>query len=274
LILLALLFFYFFVLSSFFLFLSFFLLFPFSPLLSEFSSSLHHFFEFLFQSELAKLPSLTELQLSSNRLTSLPDNFHLLGPILMKLEVNENHFDSWPFSSPSRSTSSESYSTPPPVFTALKFLNVSHHNRMGSSFPYDAFVVFPSLTHLKLGRIGLRSLPSSLTTLFSLEHLSLEMNYLTTLPPSFLNLKRLRHLNLSYNDFSEETFKEVVEVLGKKGVFFLISSSAFSASSVSSALHLPPLLLLSFTHILFSFRELKTIGGTFKCWKSNRNLIS
>jgi len=135
-----------------------------------------------------KLPTISKLKLSGNKLTTLPANIELLTG-LTSLELDSNQLIRIPASIAS--------------LTELTSLYLSQNQL--TSLPADIGTL-AKLVLLHLDSNQLTSLPQRMGDLISLSSLSLARNQLITLPESFSNLPAtLVSINLHYNPLSLET---------------------------------------------------------------------
>ncbi|KAF9970684.1 Leucine-rich repeat serine/threonine-protein kinase 1 [Actinomortierella ambigua] len=132
---------------------------------------------------------LTELDLSRNRLASLPDDLTSLAPYLQYLNLSHNQLQEIPLSLCH--------------LTNLQALIVSH-NRLSGPIPHQIFARLTQLKTLRLCANQITELPHTLARLNKLETLILGSvyggNLLTTFPPNCLHrMTSLLELDLSHN---------------------------------------------------------------------------
>ncbi|KAG0229515.1 Leucine-rich repeat serine/threonine-protein kinase 1 [Actinomortierella wolfii] len=132
---------------------------------------------------------LTELDLSRNRLASLPDDLTSLVPSLQYLNLSHNQLPEIPLSLCH--------------LTNLQVLIVSH-NRLSGPIPHQIFARLTQLKTLKLCANQITELPHTLARLSKLETLILGSvyggNLLTSFPPNCLrHMTSLLELDVSHN---------------------------------------------------------------------------
>ena len=116
---------------------------------------------------------VTHLNLSSNRLTSLPPSISHYFSNLQQLDISSNNLTELPVE-----------------ICSLHRLQILHakHNRM-KSLPRD-FGRLKALKELNLSGNGLEHFPAQLCELEGLESLQLGANHIASLPPQIQKLKR------------------------------------------------------------------------------------
>lgn len=130
---------------------------------------------------ICNIPSLIELDICNNELSSLPDSFANLKN-LQYLNLSVNNFTEIPE-------------------VLYKLPNLNYLDLLGcsiNSIP-DSINNLSNLISLELGSNNLSSLPSSIGTMESLRYLGLRRNNFSNFPNEILNITKLEDLNLSFN---------------------------------------------------------------------------
>ncbi|MFA5074908.1 MAG: leucine-rich repeat domain-containing protein [Candidatus Babeliales bacterium] len=163
--------------------------------------------KFLFYIAIAQILNVTNLDLSYNNLTSLPDELCNLTN-LTKLDLHVNKLTSLPpeIRNLTNLTSLNLYSNkltslPSEIrnLTNLRVLNLDNNNL--TSLPAEIRNL-TNLTSLNLYSNKLTSLPSEIRNLTNLRVLNLDNNNLTSLPAEICNLTRLTYLDLQNNNLT------------------------------------------------------------------------
>ena len=149
-----------------------------------------------FPNHLQNLPSLTSLDLSFNKISSVPLDFlHSLPPNCIELELSHNHITSF-----SSKTSKESLNLNSKTNINLTALDLSFNQI--SSFPSEFPEILHHLNKLILNNNKLTSFPSTVSQMTNLSVLRLNDNQLSEVPPQIGFLVTLRHLTLDNNYLS------------------------------------------------------------------------
>ncbi|MCX6848901.1 MAG: leucine-rich repeat domain-containing protein [Verrucomicrobia bacterium] len=155
--------------------------------------------------EIGQLSVLMELELSCNRLTSLPPEIAQLSK-LKKLRLDENELTSLPPEFGSLSALRELYfsgnqlrSLPPEILKLVKLEVLWLYDNELTKLPPE-FGRLSALKKFSLANNRLTNLPAEIGELKELELLNLEYNALEALPESLRELRKLKRLALHGNE--------------------------------------------------------------------------
>lgn len=160
--------------------------------------------------EFHSMKSLEIFEASSNRLTSLPDSFCELIK-LQRLDLSCNHLTTLPMEIGNCVAlkyislhSNSLQSLPVSIGRCMRLEYFDASNNQLRELP-EEIQYLVSLTHLDLHHNSLHALPTSIGQLISLAYLNLAVNYITFLPPSFSTLTSLQYCDLTSNEIVAST---------------------------------------------------------------------
>ncbi|MHA1232721.1 MAG: leucine-rich repeat domain-containing protein [Candidatus Helarchaeota archaeon] len=219
--------------------------------------------------DIVYLKQLKYLNLSMNKLKTLPDFFHKLES-LQELYLGINQLRTLPESFGNLKSLRELYlgvnklRTLPDSFgnmSSLQILNLSKNEL--TTLP-ESFSNLKSLRILSLSNNQLRTLPESFGNLKSLQILDLRYNQLTTLPESFGNLKSLQELYLGVNQLRTlpESFGSLksLQILDLSSIGLRILPESFGDLKSLRELNLRYNQLKTLPELIFELKNLENLS--------------
>jgi len=158
---------------------------------------------------LAQATSLTELNVSVNKLQQLPENLFANTPLLQKFAAHSNILNALPAIAhlgklEDLKANRNRLQVFPRLGTHVALKEIDLSTNQIQVLPRELFSreTLPSLVKLELASNKLTSIPDTIVTLPSLSYLGLGNNQLKELPPQVYHMTTLVHLNLCRNQFA------------------------------------------------------------------------